>query len=162
MTSTTEAAFRTTLNVKVPVTRAFQVFTDGFDSWWPHQHHIGKTDIAEVLIEGRVGGRWLERGVDGSECEWGRVLAWDPPHRLALSWHLNVNFEYDPDPSRASRVEVRFLPDADGSTRVEFEHTELDRHGDAWPVLLSSISEGSGGWPWLLAKFVTAAQADSD
>jgi uncharacterized protein YndB with AHSA1/START domain len=156
MTSTTTAAFRTTITVAAPIERAFSVFTAGFDSWWPRAHHIGSSDLAEVVIEGRVGGRWLERDTDGSECEWGRVLDWDPPNGVALSWHLNVDFEYDPDPARASRVDVRFVAEGDASTRVEFEHSDLDRVGSAWPKLLHEISS-EGGWSGLLSRFAREA-----
>ena len=116
MTSTTDAAFRTAIIVDAPIERAFSVFTAGFDTWWPRAHHILDADLAEVVLEGCVGGRWFERGVDGAECDWGRVLEWDPPSAIALSWHLNDEFKYEPDPSKASRVDVRFI--AEG-TRID-------------------------------------------
>src|SRR5580693_6367447 len=145
MTSTTEAAFRTAITVEAPIERAFTVFTTGFDSWWPRAHHVLDGDIAEVVLEGAVGGRWFERAVDGSECDWGRVLVWDPPHAIAMAWHLNAEFDYEPDPSKASRVDVRFIAEGSGTTRVELEHSELDRVGERWPQLLSEIS-AEGGW----------------
>jgi uncharacterized protein YndB with AHSA1/START domain len=156
MTSSTQAAFMTTITVEVPLERAFTVFTAGFDTWWPREHHIGEQEMAEAVIEGRMGGRWLERSVDGSECEWGRVLVWDPPNRVTLSWHLNADFQCDPDPGYASRVDVRFFADGEHSTRVEFEHGDLDRHGVDWPKLLTGVS-GDGGWSGLLKRFALAA-----
>jgi uncharacterized protein YndB with AHSA1/START domain len=158
MTSTTEAAFRTAITVDAPIERAFRVFTAGFDTWWPRGHHVGKADIAEVVIEEVVGGRWLERSVDGSECAWGYVLAWDPPHAVALSWQLNAEFEIDPDPAKASRVDVRFIAEGNGSTRVELEHTLLDRIGETWPALLAGIS-ADGGWSTLLGLYAKAVAA---
>ena len=153
----TETTFRTAITVDAPIERAFTVFTEGFDTWWPRGHHIGTAEMAEALIEPRVGGRWHERGVDGSECEWGRVLAWDPPHHVALSWHLDGAFRYDPDPAKASRVDVRFVVERDGVTRVELEHSGLDRHGASWTDLRDGISS-SGGWPDVISRFADAAQ----
>jgi uncharacterized protein YndB with AHSA1/START domain len=158
MTSTTEAAFRTAITVEAPIDRAFSVFTAGFDSWWPRAHHVLPADLADVVLEGAAGGRWYERGVDGTECDWGRVLVWDPPRAIALSWHLNADFEYDPDPDRASRVDVRFTAEGPGSTRVELAHTELDRVGESWPKLLAGIS-AEGGWRTLLERYAARAAA---
>jgi hypothetical protein len=112
--------------------------------------------LAEVVLEGSVGGRWIERGVDGSECEWGRVLEWNPPNAIALAWYLNADFK--PDPSKASRIDVRFVAEGAGSTRVELEHSDLDRVGERWPTLLAEIS-AEGGWPTLLELFTKAAAA---
>jgi uncharacterized protein YndB with AHSA1/START domain len=153
----TDTTFRTSITVHAPAERAFSVFTKGFDTWWPRGHHIGTAEMAKAVIEPRVGGRWLERGVDGSECEWGRVLSWDPPHHVALSWHLDGKFSYDPDPAKASRVDVHFVAETDEVTRVDLEHSCLDRHGSNWTDLRDGISS-SGGWPDLLARFSDAAK----
>jgi uncharacterized protein YndB with AHSA1/START domain len=156
VTEATATTFNTGITVQAPIERAFKVFTEGFDTWWPRGHHIGAADMAEAVIEPRQDGRWFERGVDGSECEWGRVLAWDPPHHVALSWHLDGNFEYNPDPDSASRVDVRFFAESEGATRVEIEHSELDRHGDTWEQLRAGIS-AEGGWSSLIQMFAAAA-----
>jgi uncharacterized protein YndB with AHSA1/START domain len=152
----TDPTFRTSITLEAPIDRAFKVFTEGFDSWWPRGHHIGTAEMAEAIIEQKSGGRWYERGTDGSECEWGRVLAWDPPNHVAMSWHLNGAFQHDPDPAKASRVDVRFFAEADAKTRVELVHSELDRHGDDWPQLHAGIS-AEGGWNSLLGLFAAAA-----
>ena len=157
MTTTTDTTFRTSITVHAPVERAFTVFTEGFDTWWPRSHHIGKADMAEAVIEPRVGGRWHERGVDGSECEWGRVLAWDPPHHIAMSWHLTGEWGYDADPDRASRVDVRFVVVSDSDTRVELEHSGLDRHGSDWRAVRDGISS-DGGWIALLGFYGETAK----
>jgi uncharacterized protein YndB with AHSA1/START domain len=153
----TDTTFRTSIMVEVPIDRAFTVFTEGFDSWWPRGHHIGTAEMAEARLEPGVGGRWHERGVDGSECEWGRVLAWDPPRHVAMSWHLDGAFRYDPDPDKASRVDVRFIAESAGLTRVELEHSGLDRHGSAWTEVRDGISS-EGGWRDLLAQFARTAR----
>jgi uncharacterized protein YndB with AHSA1/START domain len=155
---TTETSFSTSVTVHAPIERAFTVFTEGFDTWWPRGHHIGTAEMAEAVLEPGIDGRWHERGVDGSECEWGRVLAWDPPHHVALSWHLNGAWNYDPDPEKASRVDVRFFAERDGVTRVELEHSGLDRHGSDWVSLRDGISS-TGGWSDLLARFSEVAAA---
>lgn len=144
------------ITVQAPIERAFRVFTEDFDSWWPRSHHIGTAEMKTAVIEPRVDGRWHEQGVDGSECDWGRVLTWDPPNHVAMSWHLNGAWRYDPDPAKASRVDVRFFAESAGVTRVELSHSELDRHGDDWTTLRDGIS-GEGGWPELLATYARTA-----
>jgi uncharacterized protein YndB with AHSA1/START domain len=152
VTDTTETAFRTELTVEVPLERAFKVFTDGFDSWWPRSHHIGGADLQEAIMEPRTGGRWYEKDVDGSECEWGEVLAWEPPGHVALSWHLNPEWQYDPDPGHASRIDVNFTSLGPDSTRVELVHSAIDRHGPDWRQVRDGVSS-EGGWPGLLQLF---------
>ena len=155
----TPTAVRRTITVKAPIERAFQVFTDGFDTWWPRTHHIGTAEMAEAVLEPWQDGRWFERGVDGSECEWGRVLAWDPPRLVAVSWHLDSAFQYDPDPTRSSRVDVRFSASDEVTTVVELEHSNLDRHGPGWEKLYEGVSS-PGGWGTLLDRFAeSSAQA---
>ena len=142
-----ESTFRTSIVVAVPIDKAFEVFSSEMTSWWPRTHHIRPVPMVAAIIEPRVGGRWFELGDDGSECLWGIVLDWDPPHHLALSWHLDGDFRYDPDASRSSRVDVHFVAIADGSTRVELEHSGLEAHGPTWTRLRGSISSG---WPTVL------------
>ena len=93
----TDTVVRKSVTVETPLDKAFRVFTEGIDRWWIRQHHIGAAELEEVVLEGRPGGRWYERGVDGSECQWGHVLQWDPPHRLVLAWQIDGNWKYDPD-----------------------------------------------------------------
>jgi uncharacterized protein YndB with AHSA1/START domain len=149
-------AIRGKVTVDVPIECAFDVFTNSFDSWWPREFHIGQPDIAEAIIEPRQGGRWYERGVDGSECDWGRVLAWEPPHRIVVTWQINGQWQFDPDPSRASEVEVLFAADGPERTTVEVTHQYIGRL-EGSRVLYEAISEGSGSWPSLLARFEKAA-----
>ena len=137
--------------VDVPVAHAFEVFTRRFDLWWPRGHHIGKAELKEAIIEEREGGRWFERGVDGSECDWGRVLVFLPPTRITLSWHLDGEWRYDPDPGRASRVDVTFHAEGEGRTRVVLEHSELDRHV-GWEKLRDGVGAPTG-WQGLLDMF---------
>jgi uncharacterized protein YndB with AHSA1/START domain len=148
-------ALHGTITVAAPIERAFRVFTESLDTWWPRQYHIGQVDMAEAFMEPRVGGRWYERGVDGSECDWGRVLAWEPPHRLVVTWQINGEWQYDPDPEHASEIEVRFKADGPDRTVVELEHRLLERlvGGQA---LRDGIGQG-GGWSSLLERFAQAA-----
>jgi hypothetical protein len=145
-----------TVVVKATVAHAFQVFTERFDLWWPKTHHIGKVEPFEAILEGREGGRWYERGADGSECEWGRVLLYSPPTRVAVSWHLNATYAYDPDPSKASRVEISFHDEGGGRTRVELVHSELDRHGAGWEKIRDTVGT-PGGWGGIMDRFAAAA-----
>jgi uncharacterized protein YndB with AHSA1/START domain len=157
MTEATLEAVRREVTVQAPPERAFAVFTERFDSWWPRSHHIGTPDMAEAIVEPRAGGRWYERGVDGSECEWGEVLAHDPPRRLMLSWHLNGEWAYDPDPGRASEIEVTFTPVGEG-TRVQLTHRGFERHGATADGLRDGVA-GEGGWSGLLKLYSEAASS---
>ena len=147
-----------TVTVKASQQHAFKVFTAGFGTWWPSSHHIGKADIAEAILEQREGGRWYERGVDGSECDWGTVLAYDPPNRLVVSWHLNGEWAYDPDPAKASEVEVRFVAEGPDVTRVELEHRHFERHGGDWQAVASGVAN-ENGWLGILRGYAEIAAA---
>jgi uncharacterized protein YndB with AHSA1/START domain len=145
--------------VQAPIDKAFRVFTEGFATWWPRTHHIGEADLADAVLEQKLGGRWYEKGVDGSECEWGRVLAFDPPHGLVLSWQINGDWKYDPDESRGSEVEVRFTDLGGGRTQVDLEHRELARHGEAAAEMVKSIGNDTGGWGGILALYASVLDA---
>ena len=145
-----------TVIVGVPVEQAFDVFTGSFDAWWPHQYHIGQADVAEVILEAGEGGRWYERGVDGSECDWGRVLIWQPPDRLVFTWQISGSWQFDPDPDHASEIEVRFNADGPEQTTVAVEHRHFERLDGGQAV--NDAIRGGGGWTLLLegyAKTVT-------
>ena len=150
------APVRKTLQVKASQTRAFEVFTAGFGRWWPASHSIAKSPQKDAIIEPRLGGRWYERGEDGSECDWGRVLVWEPPARLVLSWQLSAQWKYDPD--LLTEVEVRFIPEGARLTRVEFEHRGLENYGDQAEAVRKSISS-AGGWPGILEGYAAAIEA---
>ena len=157
---TTDLTVRKTVTVEAPQERAFDVFTAGFDKWWPRTHHIGEAEMAEAIIECREGGRAYERGVDGSECEWGRVLVFDRPNRVVVSWNLQGDWNYDPDPAKASEYEARFIPEGDTRTRVEFEHRNLEKHGEAGAKIAESVGS-DGGWSGLLQMFKQEAESPS-
>ena len=156
---TTNAPVRKTIHVRADVERAFHVFTAGMDSWWPRSHSIGQSGLAEAIIETKAGGRCYQKSVDGSECDWGRILVWEPPQRFVLAWHLNAAWQYDPDPNKASEVEVRFTPEPDGSTRVDLEHRHFERHGAGGPIVRTGV-DSPEGWGSLLQMYAEAA-ADS-
>jgi hypothetical protein len=153
-----ETSIRKSIVVNAPIAHAFKVFTERFDSWWPHTHHIGKVEPFTAILEPREGGRWFERGADGSECDWGKVLVYSPPNRVAVSWHLDATYAYDPDPSKASRVDVTFHDEGNGRTRVELVHSQLDRHGAGWEKLREGV-DSAGGWTGILDKFASTAAA---
>jgi uncharacterized protein YndB with AHSA1/START domain len=158
MSATDETSIKRTLTVNAPIERCFKVFTEGFDSWWPRSHHIGAADMKVAILEGKPGGRWYERGVDGSECDWGKVLAYEPPHRLVVTWQLDSEFTFDPDEAHASEVEVRFVAVAPRTTLVELEHRHIDRSRGDWRKMVQGVS-GEGGWASLLQGFGKEAEA---
>jgi uncharacterized protein YndB with AHSA1/START domain len=142
-----------TVTVATPIEQAFAVFTGSIDAWWPHQFHIGQADVAEVVLEPRVGGRWYERGVDDSECDWGRVLVWEPPHRIVFTWQINGNWQFDPDPARASEIEAVFTADGPEQTTVALEHRYFERI-DGGQTIRDAI-QGGNSWKLLLESFAT-------
>ena len=146
------APVRRSVTVKAAQARAFQVFTDGFGRWWPASHHIGKVEMKSAVIEPRAGGRWYEIGEDGSHCEWGKVLVWEPPTRLVLAWQLTAQWQYDP--SFLTEVEVRFTTEGEG-TRVDLEHRYLERYGSDAEKVRTSI-DSPKGWISILQAFADA------
>jgi uncharacterized protein YndB with AHSA1/START domain len=159
--SATLDAVRREILVHVPQQRAFTVFTERFDAWWPRSHHIGGADMREAVVEPREGGRWYERGVDGSECDWGRVLAWEPPSRLVLSWAITPQWGVEPDPERASEIEITFEPEGPDATRVRLEHRHLERHGDGAAQMRDAVSR-EGGWGGLLDLYAAELSKSSE
>lgn len=155
-TTIAPAPVRKTLTLACAPEKAFQVFTDGFDRWWPRGDHIGKAEMARAVIEPRTGGRWYEAGVDGSECQWGEVLVWEPPARLVLAWRINAQWTYDPD--AFSEVEVTFTALPEGGTRMDFEHRKIEGLGANAQQMRDGV-DGPQGWGALLEGFKAAAEA---
>ena len=153
MSASTEAtAVRHEVVVEAPIERAFSVFTEGFDRFKPREHNMLGVDIAESVFEPREGGHIYDRGIDGSECRWARVLAYEPPDRVVFSWDISPHWQIETDPQRTSEVEVRFVAEGPDRTRVELEHRHLQRHGPGWEAVGQAIG-GDGGWPLYLARY---------
>ncbi len=146
------ASVRTQVVVEVPIERAFSVFTEEFDSIKPREHNMLAVEIAETVFERREGGRIYDRGVDGSECQWARVLAYEPPDRLVFSWDISPRWQIESDLEKTSEVEVRFISETPERTRVELEHRNLDRHGEGWEGARDGVG-GEAGWPLYLQRF---------
>ena len=149
---TAGTSIRTSMVVEAPLEMAFSVFTEGIDSWFPREYNLLDVDIAERVFEPREGGQVYDRGTDGSECHWARVLAWEPPTRVVMSWDISPQWQIESDHSRTSEVEVRFTPEGENRTRVDLEHRNLERHGDGWESLRESLGS-EGGWPGCLERF---------
>jgi uncharacterized protein YndB with AHSA1/START domain len=151
-TQATATSIRTAIVVEAPIERAFRVFTEDFDRVKPREHNMLEVDIAETVFEPRGGGRIYDRGVDGSEYPWARVLAFEPPNRVVFSWDISPQWQLEPDLERTSEVEVRFIAESAERTRVELEHRNLNRHGDGWEGERDAVG-GEGGWPLYLQRF---------
>jgi uncharacterized protein YndB with AHSA1/START domain len=149
---------RKVLSVKAPPDVAWRVFTEKIGAWWPLDNYkIGKAKAVDAVIEPKVGGRWYERGDDGSTCDWGRVLAWEPPKRLVLTWDISADWQFDPN--LKTELEIRFVPEGADSTRVELVHRHLDRYG-ARRDEMRRIFDSSGDWGRLLQMFASVAVAE--
>lgn len=154
---TTELAVRKQVTVEAAQARAFAVFTDGLASWWPLEgYHIGDQPAVTAAMEPRAGGRWFERAVDGSECDWGRVLVWEPPSRVVLSWAIDADFKADATVD--TEVEVRFIAEGPTTTRVEFEHRGLEQYAERAAEMQAQF-DSEGGWSALLALFADLARS---
>jgi uncharacterized protein YndB with AHSA1/START domain len=151
-TQASDTSVRQSVVVDAPIERAFSVFTDDFGSFKPREHNMLGVDIAETVFESHVGGNIYDRGVDGSECRWARVLAYEPPDRVLFSWDISPRWQIETDPDRTSEVEVRFIAEAPDRTRVELAHRNLDRHGDGWEGVREGV-HGDQGWPLYLERF---------
>ena len=151
-TQTTGTTVHTAIVVDAPLERAFQVFTQDFGRFKPAEHNMLGVEIAETVFEPRVGGHLFDRGVDGSECRWARVLAYEPPHRVVLSWDLSPQWQIESDPAKTSEWEVRFVAETAERTRVEIEHRNLDRHGEGWEAVRDGVGHDQG-WPLYLSRY---------
>jgi uncharacterized protein YndB with AHSA1/START domain len=151
-TQIADTSVQSSIVVDAPIERAFSVFTEGIATWWPPEHHILQVELADTVFEPRQGGHVYDRGVDGSECRWARVLVYEPPSRVVISWDISLQWQLESDPQRTSEVEVRFVPDGPSRTRVELEHRNLDRHGEGWAQMRDAVGS-SDGWEIGLRRF---------
>ncbi len=150
-------AVRRSIVVDAPQERAFAVFTEGMTSWWPLEtYSIAPGPMAAAVVEPRAGGRWFERSEDGSECDWGHVLAWEPPDRVVLVWQLSPDWKHDP--GLHTEIEVRFTAEDEGRTRVDLEHRGLEAYAER-AELMRQILGSDDGWGSLLRRFGEAVRA---
>ena len=154
-----DTSVRTSTVVHAPIDRAFSVFTDEIGSWWPPEHHLLDAELAEMVFEPYVGGQVRDRGVDGSECNWARVLVYEPPHRVVISWDITTRWQLETDLEKTSEVEVRFVADGPDRTQVELEHRNLERHGEGWEQMRDAVGSPDG-WAGGLRVFAEAAAAN--
>jgi uncharacterized protein YndB with AHSA1/START domain len=138
--------------VEAPIGRAFKVFTEEFGNFKPPEHNMLGVEIAETVFEPRVGGHIYDRGTDGSVCRWARVLAYEPPDRVLLSWDISPQWQIETDPDKTSEWEVRFIAETPNRTRVELEHRKLERHGSGWEGVRDGVA-GDQGWPLYLQRY---------
>jgi uncharacterized protein YndB with AHSA1/START domain len=151
-TQASDTSTQHSIVVEAPIERAFSVFTDDFGSFKPPDHNLLDVEIAETVFESHVGGNIYDRGVDGSECRWARVLAYEPPNRVVFSWDISAQWQIEADHDKTSEVEVRFIAEAPDRTRVELEHRNLDRHGEGWEAERDGVG-GDQGWSLYLDRF---------
>jgi uncharacterized protein YndB with AHSA1/START domain len=151
-TQAADTSARTSIVVDAPIERAFRVFTEDFDRIKPREHNMLAVEIEETVFEPGAGGRIFDRGVDGSECHWARVLAYEPPNRVVFSWDISPQWQIETDLEKTSEVEVRFIAETPERTRVELEHRNLDHHGAGWESERDGVG-GEGGWPLYLQRF---------
>jgi uncharacterized protein YndB with AHSA1/START domain len=156
----TDTTVRAGIVVEAPLERAFEVFTTDFGSFKPREHNLLAVDIAETVFEPRAGGSVYDRGVDGSECRWARVLEYEPPHRVLLSWDISPSWQIETDLERTSEWEVRFIPEGPERTRVELEHRHLERHGQGWEGVRGGVAGGQG-WPLYLQRYADRIARES-
>jgi uncharacterized protein YndB with AHSA1/START domain len=146
------ASVKQSIVVEAPIDRAFKVFTERFGRFKPPTHNLLSVPIAETVFEPRVGGYLYDRGTDGSECRWARVLAYDPPNRVLMSWDISPRWQIETDLDKTSEWEVLFTAEAANRTRVDLEHRNLDRHGQGWESERDGVA-GDQGWPLYLQRF---------
>ena len=152
MTQAATAVVRRQIVVAAPIERAFAVFTERFGDFKPPEHNLLRVAIAETVFEHHVGGHIYDRGVDGSECRWSRILAYEPPDRVVFSWDIGPQWQIETEPANTSEVEVRFVAETPQRTRVELEHRDIDRHGPGWQSVSDGVADDAG-WPLYLARY---------
>jgi hypothetical protein len=152
-TNTDTTTVRRSIVVETTAERAYDFFTRRIGEWWNPSHHLLGEPVAEMIFEPRVGGRIIDRGVNGAENSWARVLVWDPPNHVAFSWDVNLSWQIEADPAKASEVDVTFTDQGDGRTLVVLEHRHLERHGDGWQAMHDAVDSPDG---WSLEPFAAA------
>ena len=157
MTDVSITAVNHCVTVPVSATDAFALFTGRLGDFKPPEHNLLAVPIAETVLEPYVGGAIIDRGTDGSECRWARILAFNPPDQLVFSWNIGPTWQIETDPDHASEVEVRFIAEGERSTRVELEHRHLDRHGPGWQSVRDGI-DSDQGWPLYLQRYAALAE----
>jgi uncharacterized protein YndB with AHSA1/START domain len=150
MSAIQPAPVRKSLIVRASAEKSFAAFTSGIGRWWPRSKSIGSAPQADVVLEPAVGGRWYERGADGSECEWGKVLQWQPPFRVVLAWQIGADWKFDP--TLVTEVEITFTALSSGETRIDLEHRHLERLGPNAPRLRDAF-DSEEGWTGVLKSF---------
>jgi uncharacterized protein YndB with AHSA1/START domain len=158
MTTTQASTLRKEIVVAAPIATAFAVFTERFGDFKPKEHNLLAAPITETVFEAHVGGNIVDRGEDGSECRWARILAFDPPNRVVFSWDISPQWQLVSDPDRASEVEIRFIAETPSRTRLELEHRGIDRHGPGWEAVSDGV-DGDGGWPLYLQRYAALVDA---
>lgn len=157
MTQTTETiVVRKSVRVALPIERAFSIFIEQMETWWPATHHIAPNPFETIIIEPRPGGRWYERDAQGNDCSWGFVRAWDPPRLVTLSWHLQEDWSFDLKAEHASDIDIRFTQESPSTTLVELTHYNLERHGDNFMQLRDKL-DGPGAWVTILEAYAKKA-----
>jgi uncharacterized protein YndB with AHSA1/START domain len=151
-------AVRKSITVEAPVAHVFRTFTARQNEWWPRGHHIGGCEKFTAIVESRAGGRWFERGDDGSECDWGRVLVWEEPNRIVLAWNLNAEWRYDPN--LHTEVEVRFTAETPRRTRVDLEHRGLENFGEKAAAMRDTF-DSPDAWAGNLALLRRCAETSA-
>jgi uncharacterized protein YndB with AHSA1/START domain len=152
MTQATATDVRRQVTVEVPIEEAFTAFTERFGDFKPPEHNLLSTPIAQTVFEPRVGGHIVDRGIDGSECRWARILAYEPPQRVVFSWDIGPTWRLETNAQNTSEVEVRFVAVAPKRTRVELEHRNLDRHGAGWEAVSDGVGD-EAGWSLYLHRY---------
>ncbi|MGH3155322.1 MAG: SRPBCC family protein [Streptosporangiaceae bacterium] len=160
MTQATDTAVRRHITVEAPIERAFAVFTERFGDFKPPEHNLLGAPIERTVFEPRAGGHIYDRAVDGTECRWARVLAYEPPDRVVFSWDISPQWQVETDPGNTSEVEIRFVAETPQRTRVELEHRNIDRHGTGWEAVRDGVDDDAG-WPLYLARYAALLAKDS-
>jgi len=160
MTDTTAAVVRRQIVVEAPIERAFAVFTERLGDFKPPEHNLLRAPLVETVFEPKVGGHIYDRAVDGSECRWARILAYEPPGRVVFSWDIDPRWQLETNPDNTSEVEVQFIAETPTRTRVELEHRNLDRHGPGWSAVSEGV-DGEDGWPLYLDRYAALISGGS-
>ena len=154
----TDLTVRKTITVEAPPERAFAVFTGQIGSWWPLEtKSIGIAKAQTATMEQHTSGRWFERGIDGSECDWGRVVAYEPPDRVVLNWQISADWRYDPQIN--TEVEVRFIAETEERTRVELEHRGLREAYGEQAEQMQAIFDSPAGWADIIERYANEVAA---
>lgn len=129
--------------------QAFSFFINDINKWWPREYTWSKDKLMSININAKTDGLCTEIGPFGFRCDWGRVVHIEENTIILLKWQISPQRVPVPDPEKASDISIHFKSDANGSSKIEFEHFNFENHGEGAQDYRKAM-ESPEGWDYIL------------